>query len=256
MDMIAPFAKTGLISADMNLWLAIPIGFLFGFALQSAGLTDGRKIGRAFYFQDTDVPVVMFSAIVTGMLGLWVLSLVGFLDISQVYLVPTFLAPVMVGGVLFGIGMVVGGYCPGTAMAAVVTGKLDALMFLIGGLIGSLVFGDFYEIWEELYQSDYRGVWRLDQVLGTTLGRTILIVVVVAIAVSLLLRLVQRSVWHNVAQTPSRTLRVIQYAVVGLALLTAAGLAFFPNSAFGPAEEGGDAYSLSVKTTSAPDWRP
>ena len=88
MDMIAPLAKTGVISAATNLWLAIPIGFVFGFALFHSGFTDGRRIAWAFYFKDVGVPLVMFSAIVTGMLGLWGLSLVGFLDISQVYMLP------------------------------------------------------------------------------------------------------------------------------------------------------------------------
>jgi hypothetical protein len=82
MDMIAPLAKTGVISPELNLWLAVPIGFVFGFALFHAGFTDGRRIAWAFYFKDVGVPVVMFSAIVTGMLGLWGLSLVGFLDMQ------------------------------------------------------------------------------------------------------------------------------------------------------------------------------
>ena len=119
MDLTFPLAKTGVISEATNLWLAIPIGIIFGYALFHAGFTDSRRIAWAFYFKDVGVPVVMFSAIVTGMLGLWGLSLVGVIDISQVYMLPTFLLPMAVGGVLFGIGMAIGGYCPGTAAAAV-----------------------------------------------------------------------------------------------------------------------------------------
>ena len=112
MDMIAPLVKTGVISSSLNLWLALPIGFVFGFALFHAGFTDSRRIAWAFYFKDVGVPVVMFSAIATGMLGLWGLSLIGFLDISQVYMLPTFLLPMAAGGLIFGLGMVIGGYCP------------------------------------------------------------------------------------------------------------------------------------------------
>ena len=83
--MIAPLAKTGAISPELNLWLAVPIGFVFGFALFHAGFTDGRRIAWAFYFKDVGVPVVMFSAIVTGMLGLWGLRLVGFLGGSLIF---------------------------------------------------------------------------------------------------------------------------------------------------------------------------
>ncbi|MEN8168471.1 MAG: YeeE/YedE thiosulfate transporter family protein [Pseudomonadota bacterium] len=244
MDMIAPFAKTGLISDALNLWLAIPTGFLLGLALQLAGFTDGRKIGRAFYFNDTDVPIVMFSAIITGMLGLWGLSLIGYIDISLVYFVPTYLAPVMVGGLLFGIGMVVGGYCPGTALASAVAGKLDALVFLIGFFIGSLIFGDFYPVWEDFYQSDYRGRLRLDELFGTSVGFTILIMVVIAIAWSLLMRLVQQRVWRNLVPVSSVLLRYAQYTVIGLALSLAAIMTFFPNSMFIPGEAVEESYHM------------
>lgn len=244
MDMIAPFAKTGLISEVQNLWLAIPTGFLLGLALQLAGFTDGRKIGRAFYFNDADVPIVMFTAIITGMLGLWGLGLIGYLDISKVFFLPTYLAPVIVGGLLFGIGMVTGGYCPGTALASIMAGKLDALVFLVGFFIGSLLFGDLFPIWETFYKSDFRGVLRLDQVFGISLGVTILIMVVIAIAASLALRFVQHRVWHNVQPISSQFFKSTQYALVGLALISAVGMAFFPNSAYLPGEAVEDSYYL------------
>ena len=242
--MIAPFAKTGLITEVQNLWLAIPTGFLLGLSLQLAGFTDGRKIGKAFYFNDVDVPIVMFSAIITGMLGLWGLSLIGYLDISKVYFVPTYLYPVMVGGFLFGIGMVVGGYCPGTALASVVSGKLDALIYLVGFFAGSLLFGDFFPIWRDFYKSDFRGYWRLDEVFGTSVGITILIMVVIAVAGSLFMRFVQRQIWHNFEPTSSAMLKSIQYLLVGLALLTAAAMAFYANPAFVPSEAVDDSYYL------------
>ncbi|MEA1888694.1 MAG: DUF6691 family protein, partial [Pseudomonadota bacterium] len=137
-DMIAPLAKNGLITEALNLWLAVPIGFIFGFALHHSGFTDSRKIAGVFYFRDVDVPIVMFSAIVTAMLGLWGLSLVGFINTEIFYFLPTYLAPVAVAGVLFGVGMVVGGFCPGTAAASIVTGKIDPLVFIGGFFIGSL----------------------------------------------------------------------------------------------------------------------
>ena len=99
--MIAPLAKSGAISASTNLWLAIPIGIVFGYALFHAGFTDSRRIAWAFYFKDVGVPVVMFSAIATGMLGLWGLSALGVLDISRVYMLPTFLWPMAIGGLIF-----------------------------------------------------------------------------------------------------------------------------------------------------------
>ena len=179
MDIVAPFplVKTGLISETLNLWLALPIGFIFGFALFHSGFTDSRRIAWAFYFKDMGVPAVMFSAIVTGMLGLWGLGLLGILDLSKVYFLPTFLIPMAVGGLLFGMGMVIGGFCPGTAIASIATGKIDAVVFIGGFLIGSMVFGDLFPVWGDFYNSDYRGVFRLDELFGIPLGAMLFIVV-------------------------------------------------------------------------------
>jgi uncharacterized membrane protein YedE/YeeE len=234
MDMIAPLAKTGVISPELNLWLAVPIGFVFGFALFHAGFTDGRRIAWAFYFKDVGVPVVMFSAIVTGMLGLWGLSLVGFLDISEVYMLPTFLLPMAVGGILFGLGMVIGGYCPGTAIASIATGKVDALVFVVGFLAGSLVFGDLFPVWGDFYNSDYMGVVRLDQVLGIGLGTAVFGIIVIAVAGSLGMRWVQKRFWPATeAPDPHQgaVLR-LQGGLIAVALLIGLAFVFFPTEAF------------------------
>lgn len=231
MDMIAPLAKTGAISAELNLWLAIPIGFVFGFALFHSGFTDGRRIAWAFYFKDVSVPVVMFSAIVTGMLGLWGLGLIGFLDLSEVYFLPTFLLPMAIGGVLFGIGMVIGGYCPGTAIASFATGKIDGLVFVGGFLIGSLFFNDFFPVWGDFYNSDYRGVFRIDEAFGIGLGTVVFAVVVVAVAGSLSLRWIQNRFWTP-TESSDRGVLKLQGALVAAALFIGFVLAFFPTDAF------------------------
>jgi len=233
MDIALPLAKTGAISAATNLWLAIPIGIIFGFALFHSGFTDSRRIAWAFYFKDVGVPVVMFSAIATGMVGLWGLSLAGFLDISLVYMMPTYLLPMMVGGLLFGVGMVTGGYCPGTAIAAIATGKIDALIFIVGFLIGSLVFGDFFPVWGSFYDSDYMGAFRLDQWLDIGLGVTVLIIVLVAVAGSLTMLWVQRLVWPAPDSEPKPPqFMKLQGALVAVVIAVAILFAFFPTEAF------------------------
>jgi hypothetical protein len=233
MDIVAPLVKTGVISEAANLWLAIPIGFIFGFALYHAGFTDGRRIAWAFYFKSVRVPIVMFSAIVTGMIGLWGLSLIGWLDISLVYMLPTYLVPMAVGGVLFGIGMVIGGYCPGTAIASIATGKLDALVFIGGFLLGSLVFGDFFPVWGDFYNSDYMAAFRLDQWLGIGLGPMILIVIVVSVVGSLLMLAVQHFVWGPTDAEPhSPQFIKLQGSLIAVAILIGIVFAFFPTEAF------------------------
>ena len=233
MDIAAPFAKTGLISAATNLWLAIPIGIIFGYALFHAGFTDSRRIAWAFYFKDVGVPVVMFSAIVTGMIGLWGLSLVGLIDISLVYMLPTYLVPMAVGGVLFGIGMVIGGYCPGTAIAAVATGKIDGVVFIGGFLIGSMVFGDFFPVWGDFYNSDYMGAFRLDQLMGIGLGSTVLLMVIIAVVGTISMIFVQDLVWgEKNTLKKSRPFMKLQGALVALAIVIGIVFAFFPTESF------------------------
>ena len=234
MDIVAPLAKTGVVSQTLNLWLAVPTGIVFGFGLYHAGFTDSRKIARAFYLKDVGVPVVMFSAIVTGMLGLWLLGLTGILDLSRLYFLPTYLKPMAVGGLLFGIGMALGGFCPGTAAASVATGRIDAVVFVIGFLAGSLLFGDLFPIWGDFYNSDYRGVYRLDQLLDINLGLAVLLVVAAAVAGSLLMRFGQHLFWSTPPDETLEPEQVLRYEapLVALALLIGFVLAFFPTDAF------------------------
>ena len=233
MDIVAPLVKTGVISEAMNLWLAVPIGFIFGFALFHSGFTDGRRIAWAFYFKYVGVPIVMFSAIVTGMLGLWGLSLIGWLDVSLMYMLPTYLLPMAVGGVLFGIGMVTGGYCPGTAIASMATGKIDAVVFIGGFLVGSLVFGDFFPVWGDFYNSDYRGAYRLDEWLGIGLGPLTRIVIIVAVAGSLVMLAVKRIVWGpDEAEPQAPSFMRLQASLIAVAILVGIVFAFFPTETF------------------------
>jgi uncharacterized membrane protein YedE/YeeE len=234
MDLVAPLAKTGVITEALNLWLAIPIGFIFGFGLYHAGFTDSRRIARAFYLKDVGVPVVMFSAIVTGMLGLWLLSLVGFIDTSHMYYLPTYLKPMAVGGLLFGIGMAIGGFCPGTAAASVATGRVDAMVFVIGFLGGSVLFGDLFPVWGDFYNSDYRGVYRLDELFGMNVGSVVLILVIASVAGSLLMRLGQRLFWPVQQEESLAPVQVLKYEapLVILALVLASVMAFFPTERY------------------------
>jgi uncharacterized protein len=233
MDIVTPLVKLGLISETANLWLAVPIGFIFGFALFHAGFTDSRRIAWAFYFKDMGVPVVMFSAIITGMLGLWGLSLAGVLDISQVYLLPSYVIPMAVGGLIFGMGMVIGGFCPGTAIAAIATGKIDGVIFVVGFLLGSLFFGDFFPVWGDFYNSDYQGVFRLDQLFGMEMGLMLFVVVVGATLGALGMIGVQKLAWPTTKPDPQITpFRKLQAGLIAAAMGIGLIFAFFPTSAF------------------------
>ncbi len=193
--MIGPLVSNGIISGSVNSLFAVLIGLLFGYALQRSGFTDSRKIAETFYMKDVHVPIVMFTAITTASIGLWGLSLLGLMDISKMYFLPSYLLPMIVAGFIFGIGMAVGGFCPGTSLAAMVTGKIDAIVFIIGVFLGSLLFGDQYMLWEKFYNSDSNGVWRLDQLLNINLGLAVLLITLLAVFGSFGMKKLQNKFW-------------------------------------------------------------
>jgi rhodanese-related sulfurtransferase len=139
--MDAPFYKFGLFGENASLLVAFVIGLGFGFFLENAGFGSGNKLAKQFYFRDMAVLKVMFTAIVTAMLGVFWLSRIGFLDLSQVYLVPTHLWAQVVGGLVLGLGFVIGGYCPGTSVVAAATGRVDAMVYMGGMFAGMVMVG-------------------------------------------------------------------------------------------------------------------
>lgn len=142
--MNAPFYKFGLFGDEASFIIAFFIGIGFGFFLERAGFGSARKLAAQFYLRDLSVLKVMFTAIITAMTGLYVFSRLGMLDLSLVYLVPTFLVPQIVGGLLLGAGFVIGGYCPGTSCVSAATGRIDGLVYLLGMIAGLLGFGEVY----------------------------------------------------------------------------------------------------------------
>ncbi|HEY6556777.1 MAG TPA: YeeE/YedE thiosulfate transporter family protein [Polyangiaceae bacterium] len=119
----------------------IVLGVLFGFVLERAGFGNATKLAAQFYLRDMTVLKVMFTGIITAMLLIhWTVGF-GALDLERLWVNPTYLGSGIVGGLLFGVGFVIGGYCPGTALVALATLKLDGLFFVLGVLGGILLFG-------------------------------------------------------------------------------------------------------------------
>ena len=169
-----------------SLLIAVVIGFLFGFVLERAGFGDARNLTSIFYFRDMRVLRVMFSAIVTALVGLIVLSWIGLFDYAvllQYTLLKTYLWPQLVGGLIFGVGFVVGGYCPGTSVVATVSGKVDGLVFLVGILAGIWVFAAGFPLWGSFYMSSDLGrltLWQLFEVRMELVGLAVVILALVA----------------------------------------------------------------------------
>ncbi len=179
--MMAPLFKYGLFGESLSLVVAFLVGIGFGFFLERAGFGSSRKLAAQFYFTDMTVFKVMFTAIVTAMLGVYYLSVFGVMDLSLVYLTPTFLVPQIVGGLVLGAGFVIGGYCPGTACVGVATGRIDALVLFVGIFVGIFGFNELYPLVSEFYNSTDMGQLTLPQVTGLPYGALVFAVVLLAL---------------------------------------------------------------------------
>lgn len=129
------------ITGSNLLWAGVGFGFLFGVLLHRGGVTDYNVIVNQFRFRDFTVLKVMFTAIVVGGVGVAVLHGQG---LANFHIKPATMLAVVLGAVLFGIGMVLYGYCPGTGIAAIATGKLDALAGFAGMLVGAAAYAFSY----------------------------------------------------------------------------------------------------------------
>ena len=168
----------GTIAGSMT---AVAIGVGFGAALERAGLGSARKLVGQFYLVDLTVFKVMFSAIVVAMLGSFWLGWLGVVDLSRVFVPGTWLLPQLVGGLVFGAGMVLAGLCPGTSCVAAASGRGDGLAVLLGMFTGVLGIGLSIAPLADLHASTPRGPLTLPAWLHLPYGAVVLAVVVMAL---------------------------------------------------------------------------
>jgi hypothetical protein len=165
-----PLSSSFEFGVAAELAIALALGLGFGFALERAGFGSARKLTAVFYLYDMAVVKVMFTAIVTAMVGLFALSAAGVLDLGQFYVEPTALPAQALGGLLFGAGFIIGGYCPGTSIAAIATGRKDGLAFALGMVVGLLAYAEFTPWMEDWIAANTAGEMTLPSVTGVSMG--------------------------------------------------------------------------------------
>lgn len=121
--------------------LGVATGAAFGAALQRGGATDSDVIERQLLLRDHHVAHLMATAAASGAVGTHALEEV---NATEPSIKPLQVRAVVIGGVLFGAGMALLGYCPGTSLAAAGEGRRDAMWGVLGMLAGSLVFVRLY----------------------------------------------------------------------------------------------------------------
>ncbi len=123
----------------MELFLAIALGVLFGFALNRAGATNPENIINMLRLTDTRLMKTILFAIGLASVLLFAGLNTGLVDPSHVSIKAAYIG-VVIGGALLGIGFALVGFCPGTGLASMATGRKDALFFSLGGLLGAFAF--------------------------------------------------------------------------------------------------------------------
>jgi len=165
----------------LNLLIALFIGVGFGFALEQAGFSSSRRLAGMFYGYDTTVLKVFFTAAIVALVGSQLLSFFGLLNLKLVYVNPYYINATIIGGVIMGAGFIMGGYCPGTGISAFSIGKIDAMIFLLGGLAGAFLFAETFPYIQTIFLGNYKGEMRIDEWMGVSTGVFTFILIVAAV---------------------------------------------------------------------------
>ena len=170
-------------------WLAIPIGLVFGFALSRGGLTRYSNIVGVFRFTNLTVIKFMLTALTVAMIILYALkgmSIIQFPNVPETYIVGN-----LIGGLIFGVGMSLAGYCPGTCAAGAGEGQIDYLISgVLGLLAGALAYGVTYlQVFPAIARIAYIGPKTLPDLL---MVNPFLIIGIFAAAVILLFYYLER----------------------------------------------------------------
>ena len=203
--MIAPLPLDLIDGTQRSLAGALGVGIAFGWCLERGGLGSAPKLMGQFTLRDMTVLKVMFSAIVTAMLGLFWLSWLGVVDLARVTVPPTFIGPQIIGGIVFGAGMALAGLCPGTSCVAAATGRLDGLTVAAGFFAGVLGAGLLVPTIARFYESGSRGAVALPAVFGVAQGTVTFVVVAGALAAFALAGRIERAMAARTGRGGMRT---------------------------------------------------
>jgi len=134
--------------------LGLLFGIAFGFLLQKGGVTDYDVLVGALLLRDPTVFIVMLSAIVVGMAGVFTMHGLGLVKLHAKPLRP---AANVIGGLVFGAGFGLSGYCPGTGAGAFAQGNWDAAFAMVGLMLGSLAYAEASGALSALGKAGHRG---------------------------------------------------------------------------------------------------
>lgn len=133
----------------IQLFFAFIIGIMFGFLLQKGGATDYEVIVNQLLLRDFTVLKIIFTAVLVGMIGVYLMKSLNMIDLKPK---PADLKAIIIGGLIFGVGFALMGYCPGTTAGAIGTGSIHAIFGAVGMFLGAGFFAFIFpKVRESLY---------------------------------------------------------------------------------------------------------
>ncbi|MDX1782400.1 MAG: YeeE/YedE thiosulfate transporter family protein [Thalassovita sp.] len=127
--------------------LAIVIGAAFGFALDRVGAANPNWIGKMLSLKNLQLMKTILLAIGTGSVLMFAGQMVGLVEVGHMSVKGAYIG-VFIGGLMLGLGWAVSGFCPGTGVCAVGTGRKDSWFFIGGGLLGAAAYMLTYPAWK------------------------------------------------------------------------------------------------------------
>jgi uncharacterized membrane protein YedE/YeeE len=174
--------------------IALILGIAFGYILESAGFSSSRKLAGVFYGYDFVVLRVFFTAAVTAALGLFYLDYIGWLNFNEIYVNNLYVGSAIVGGIIMGLGFIIGGFCPGTSACAAAIGKIDAMIFIGGVILGAVIFDAGYPFWGDFYERGALGPAKFYDSIGISKELLLFIFILFAIFAFWATALIQKRV--------------------------------------------------------------
>lgn len=168
-----------------KLFAGLLFGLVFGFLLQKGGVAKFDILIGVLLLENFIVVKVMLTAIIVGMIGTYIMRRIGLI---KLHINDTKYGANIVGGLVFGVGFGLLAYCPGTNAAAVGQGNLDALVGVVGLLLGSYLYAVSSKFSSgTVSRWGKRGKLTLPEVFGITPGLFIAIAAPVLTAVLIIL---------------------------------------------------------------------
>ena len=191
---MGPLIPMEIIPAEWNNVIALLLGMAFGIVMEGSGFSSSRKIVGLFYGYDFTVIRVFLTATITAAIGILYFNYMGWINMSLIYIHPTYLYGAIIGGILMGLGFITGGYCPGTSLIAVGIGKIDAIFFTIGLIIGIFFFSEAFAMFEGVYNDKYLGHVTVTEMFEVSPALFIFAFTLIAVAAFYVSTLIRRKV--------------------------------------------------------------